>query len=103
METDEILDTSVAIGRNSGNITIFSVIEHPPCSSKNFEVILPDIEDYTKAISIASKLRQKGTPVGAIDMLIAAMCINRRAQVITKEGDYKRIAAVSPEFHLKLL
>ena len=39
MGTKEILDTSVAIERDGGVVTVFSVVEYPPCGDEPFEVI----------------------------------------------------------------
>lgn len=103
MEKDEILDTSIAIERRSGNITIFSVVEHPPCANKEFTVILPEIYDYTKSIQIASSLRQKGTPIGAIDILIAAICLNRNSALVTADGDFKLVKNAFPELQLRII
>jgi len=96
METNEILDTSVAIGKNEGIVTIFTVIEHPPCSRKNFDILFPDMQDYLTSVEIATKLREKGTPVGAIDILIAAMGLNRSATIVAKDTDFSMIRLVVP-------
>src|SRR3972149_1770536 len=87
-ETLVILDTSVAINSKAGTIAVFSVIEHPPCENRDFDVLFPELSDYARAIEIASKLRSNGTPIGAIDILIAAMCINRSATLLTKDRDF---------------
>ena len=101
METNEILDTSIALDCMEGIITIFTLIEHPPCGDKFFEILFPETKDYVIAVEIARKLRKKGTPVGAIDMLIAAMAVNRSLAVRTSDGDFKHIQAVMPELTLK--
>jgi len=53
------------------------------------------------ALEIAKKLRQQGTPVGAIDMLIAAMALNRSLAVRTCDGNFKNIQVVMPELGLR--
>ncbi len=101
METQEILDTSVAIERSSGNITIFTALEYPSALSKKFTIIFPDVLDYTQAIQLAQLLKLKGTPVGAVDMMIAAICLNKKWRLLTKDKDFKDIAAVAPELEVK--
>ncbi len=101
METEEILDTSVVLDAKEGIITIFTLIEHPPCGERFFDILFPETKDYVIAVEIARKLRKKGTPVGAIDMLIAAMAVNRSLAVRTLDGDFKHIQAVLPELILK--
>ena len=103
METKEILDTSVAFGKVKGVITIFTAIEYTPTLKKSFEIIFPDGADYVKAIEIANKLREKGKPVGAIDILIAGMCINRESTLLTKDMDFKIIQEFFPMFRTKLI
>ena len=102
METGEILDTSVAIERKTGIVTIFSVIEHTP-SLKKFEIIFPDDSDYIRAVHIAENLRKIGRPIGAIDILISAMCLNRNSKLITKDNDFKFVKEVFPELKLDLI
>jgi|SRR3989344_3299989 len=101
METKEILDTSVALDCSEGIITIFSLIEYPPCGERYFDIIFPNTKDYVEAVEIARKLRRKGTLVGAIDILIAAMAVNRSAPLRTKDSDFKQIQAVVQELQLK--
>ena len=103
METQEILDTSIAIERPEGTITLFTAIEYPPSLKKSFDVIIPEIEDYIKAIEIADKLRSIGKPIGAIDIIIAAMCLNRSLKLITKDGDFKSVKSVFPELVLEVV
>lgn len=101
METDEIFDTSVALDAEEGIITVFTLIEHPPCAEKFFNILFPETKDCVMALEIAQKLRQRGTPVGAVDMLIAAMAINRSLAVRTSDGDFKKIQVVMPELGLR--
>lgn len=100
METDEILDTSVAISEREGIITVFTVVEHPPSSGKDFEILFPEMQDYAEAVEIARKLRSNGTPVGAVDILIAAMALTRSAVLKSKDNDFKKIQEVVPELKL---
>ncbi len=56
-----------------------------------------------KAIEIAEKLRNIGKPIGAIDMLIASMCLNRSVKLITKDKDFKSVKEIFNNFELELL
>ena len=103
MEAKEILDTSVAIERKAGVITVFTAIEYPPSMNRNFEVLLPETADYIKAIEISNKLRDKGKPVGAVDIIISSMCINRAMRLVAKDNDFKNIRENFPEFELQSL
>lgn len=103
MEAKEILDTSVAIEKKEGTITIFTVIEYPNSVKKSFDIIFPEMIDYVKAIEIAHKLQEKGKPVGAIDIIIAGMCLNRSAQLLTKDNDFGIISEIFTEFEVSIL
>ena len=102
MGESEVFDTSIAIERKEGNITLFSVIEHPPFKNKDFHVLFPESIDYIKAIEIAEKLRSRGKPIGAIDMLIAAMCINRSVKLVSKDNHFKSVAESFLEFMFEI-
>ena len=101
MEANEILDTSSAIEKQEGVITVFTIIEHPPCSDKYFDILFPDTDDYVVALEIASDLRRQGTPVGAVDILIAAMCINRGAKLVSLDKDFEKIQRVCPDLRIR--
>ena len=103
METNAILDTSAAIGRNEGTITIFTVIEYPPSAKYNFDVVFPETLDYLKATEIATRLREVGKPIGAIDMIIAAMCLNRFVKLVTKDRDFEYVAELFPDFDVEFV
>jgi tRNA(fMet)-specific endonuclease VapC len=103
MGESEIFDTSLALERKEGNITLFSVIEHPPFRNKQFHVFFPEGIDYIKGIEIAEKLRAKGKPIGAIDILIAAMCINRSVKLLSKDNHFSFIGELFPEFKFQIL
>lgn len=103
MEKNEILDTSVAIRRKEGIITILNVLEYANSLKKLFTVLLPDSQDYAKAIEISQSLLQQGTPIGAMDMLIAAMAMNRKTTLITKDKDFRQIQKAFSAFSVEFL
>ena len=47
------------------------------------------------AIELQMKLRAKGKPKPFSDLLIAAICINRDEELVTKDTDFEDIAEVS--------
>ncbi len=101
MEEIEIIDASLLIEKKSGFTTIFSIIEYPP-AVKDCNILFPDEDDYKKALDISWKLREVGKPVGAIDILIASMCINRTIKIVTKDRDFESIKFVEPKFKLEI-
>ncbi len=103
MEENEILDTNVAMERKEGSITIFTGVEYPPSVKQKFSVIFPEASDYVTAISIADALRSNGTPIGAIDILIASVCHNRMATLVTKDKDFEFVKKVMPNFLVRFV
>jgi len=103
MEEKEILDTSVAMERKEGSITVFTAIEYPSSLKKPFDFIFPEIQDYMKSVEIANKLKEKGNPVGAVDIMIASVCLNRSAMLLTKDADFQIINDNFPEFKFRKL
>jgi len=99
-----IIDTNIAIKRLKANedihenITIITAMEFPPILNYakfygTVYTIKP--EDQVLAIKIQRKLRIIGKPKPVPDVLIAAICINRKEEVKTKDRDFRDIAEVS--------
>lgn len=66
-------------------------------------VLYPDTHDYDKAIEISKKLYEIEKPIGAVDILIASICINRGLKLKTKDNDFNAVKQVFPKFNLQLL
>ena len=103
MEGSEILDTSVAIERRNGTITIFTTIEYPKSLEKNFEVVWPTQEEFIKATEISSKLYAIGKPVPAIDILISSIAISRNMKILTKDKHFGHIKEVEKELQFEVI
>ncbi len=78
------------------------MIEYPKCLEFITDVIYPDKRDFERSIEIARKLVQSGKPVGGIDIIIASMCINRNARLITKDKHFGYIKSVEPAFEAEI-
>lgn len=86
--------------RESGTITVFSLVEYPPLTNRSFHVLQPLLQDFELAINLAVQLRQNGNMLGAVDTLIAAISINRSATLITADKGFARIKEIIPAFKL---
>ena len=104
-----VVDTNVAIDRvrNRENIneaiTGVTFVEFPQIvrySHFNGDVLFPTLDDFLLAHRLQEKLLKKGEPRGFTDLLIAAICINRGEELITRDSDFVAIAEVS---NLKLI
>ncbi|MBI2652399.1 PIN domain-containing protein [Candidatus Woesearchaeota archaeon] len=97
-----MIDTSVAIEKEVGATTIFTVIEYLKCLEYVAEVVYPDDNDFEKAIELSRGLTQIGKQIGAIDILIASMCINRDLKLITKDNHFRYIKEVDKSFNVDI-
>jgi predicted nucleic acid-binding protein len=57
--------------------------------------IYPTREDMDLAVKLQLKLRERGKPKPFSDLLIAAICINRDEELVTKDKDFRDIAETS--------
>ena len=86
------------------NITVISVIEFPPIlryEKFHGEIYTIKPEDQILAIKLQRRLRRLGKPKSVPDLLIAAICINRNEELLTKDEDFLEISKVS-ELKLKV-
>jgi predicted nucleic acid-binding protein len=106
-----ILDTSSVISRvKKGveiweNITVVSLIEYPPILDyENFhgEIYFPTRAEQLRAVHLQKRLRVIGKPLGASDLLIAAVCLNRNEELVTMDEDFLVIREVEPSFKMIL-
>ena len=111
-----IYDTSVVIDRArkgeriDGDITAITLVEYPRIIYyKKFEdnVRFPIREDYILAHRLQLKLLEMGRPQQASDLIIAAIAIRLREELVTMDSDFEDIAKAAKElgynFKLKLV
>ncbi len=111
-----IYDTSVVIDRArkgehiDGDVTAITLVEYPRIIYyKKFEgdVKFPVREDYILAHRLQLKLLEMGRPQQASDLIIAAIAIRLREELVTMDSDFKDIAEAARElgydFKLKLV
>jgi len=84
------------------NITSITLVEYPPI--RNYEgfrgrIYFLDIRDQLKA-SLQEKLRVLGKPMGASDLLIAAVSLNKDEELVTLDEDFSVIKEIEPSFRV---
>ncbi len=81
---------------------MLSIIEHPPALVfDNLTILSPQEDDFYKAIEIANKLRAQGTPIPAIDIVIAAMALNYNFILISEDRHFHDVGEVEPDLVVK--
>ena len=87
----------------AGFTTVFSVIEFPKALEfEQMTVIYPNLEDYQESLEISSALLQRGNPLPAIDILIAAVCLRRDLTLKTRDSHFAAVKKVRRDFKLEL-
>lgn len=99
-----VLDTNVLIERINKkqeikeNITEITVFEYPPILKYTMFrgwIYYLRRQDLNLALNIQIKLRKVGAQKSIPDIFIAAICINRNEELITKDKDFSDIAKFS--------
>ena len=102
---DEILyDTSSLINAYkqrkllTGYTTIFNVVEFPKLLELKLTVIYPSKSDYNLAIKLSKDLLKIGEPIPAIDIIVAAVALNRNMKLATTDNHFTVIQEIQPDF-----
>lgn len=86
----------------NGFTTIFSIIEFPKALTlKELAIIYPTSDDYDESLELSITLSKKGTPLQAVDIMVAAICIRRNLTLISKDDDFNAVASAVTDFRFK--
>ncbi len=66
-------------------------------------VLYPSKDDYKLAILISKELIKLGSPVPAVDIVIAAIAINNGMKLLTKDKHFIKIKNVIEEFTVEIV
>ncbi len=107
-----LLDTNILIQFNKLGIkqfnkediftTILSLIEYPLGTKyDNITIIFPSTIHYEQAFKYALLLREKGTPIPTIDILIGTITVNKNLILVSDDLHFQYLQEVEP--HLKII
>jgi len=86
-----------------GFTTIFNIIEFPKALDlAEWAIIYPTLDDYDESLKISATLLRKGTPLPAIDILIASICIRRNLTLCTADKHFTSVKSVRNNFKLEM-
>ena len=102
-----LLDTNVLIEFNKLKVkpfkngltftTILSLIEFPIASKfDKISVIYPSTTHYEQAFKNAVLLREKGTPIPTIDILIGTITVEKNLILVTDDSHFNYLQEVEP-------
>ena len=81
--------------------TILNIIEFPKAlDMRGLRIIYPTYDDYKLAVKLSMNLLKRGEPVPAIDILIAAIAVNNKMTLKTRDRHFESIRRV--ESRLKM-
>ncbi|WP_456367071.1 PIN domain-containing protein [Thermococcus sp.] len=107
-EDKKLYDTNVIIdaaksGKNlRGYTTILNVVEFPKATTLDLTVITPSLDDYLLSIKISQAMVERGTPVPAVDIVVAAVALNRQLTLVSGDKHFLFIREVYPGLKLQL-
>jgi tRNA(fMet)-specific endonuclease VapC len=103
MEANKVLDTNLLIDGETGITTILNIIEYPKSlESQDNEILWPNRADYLTAIEIMVLLMEAGKPIPALDVLLSAICLNRKMTLVTKDKHFHYVKSVKKELSLEM-
>ena len=107
---EALYDTSVLIELQKGGAkevkgctTILNIVEYPKALRiAGLRVIYPDARDYALALKISKDLYKSGKPVPAVDIVLAAVAINRGLRLLTEDRHFEYIKEIRKDLLLEI-
>ena len=82
--------------------TIFSIIEYPKALEvENLTIIFPDKSIYEAAVKLSTLLIKKGTPIPAMDILIACIALQKNLELRTTDKHFEFVKDIYNNLQLK--
>ncbi len=86
-----------------GYTTILNLIEFPKAMELNLRVLFPSRSDYQLALIISTELIKAGKPIPAVDLLIAAVALNNKLKLVTKDKHFLPIKEFKKDFKVDVV
>jgi len=91
LHTNVLIDTLKSRRKLEGYTTILNVVEFPKALELGLTVITSSLEDYLLAVRISQAMVKRGTPVPAVDAIVATVVINRELTLVTRDKHFEWI------------
>ncbi len=95
-DTNVIMEGVKSKKKIAGYTTILNLIEFPRGAELELEVLTPSLEDYLLALEIAQTMVERGTPIPAVDVIMAAVALNRNFILVTQDKHFDFIKKEYP-------
>ncbi|TFG26429.1 type II toxin-antitoxin system VapC family toxin [Candidatus Thorarchaeota archaeon] len=97
---DHVRDGATSL---EGYTTILNLIEFPKAVTlQGLDIILPGKDDYDKGFELSLLLLEAGTPIPAIDIVLAAVAINRNLVLQTRDQHFEYVRKINQEFQVRI-
>lgn len=104
-DTNSLLDLKkkgIHLEAQNDFTTIFSIIEYPKAlEMENLTILFPDKSIYEDAVTLSNQLLEKGTPIPAMDILIACIAIQKKLELRTNDKHFEFVKAIYQQFKFK--
>ena len=97
-DTSRLIDAYKKKETITGYTTIFNIIEFPKAMEFNLQILFPSKSDYYLSLRISTELLKAGKPIPAVDSVIAAVVLNNKLKLVTKDKHFLFIKKVMQDF-----
>jgi tRNA(fMet)-specific endonuclease VapC len=102
-DTNRLIDAYRERETLDGYTTILNLIEFPKAIEFNLRVLFPSESDYHLALIISTELIKIGKPIPAVDSVIAAVTLNNKLKLITKDKHFLTVKEVRKSFKVDVI
>ena len=99
-DTNVLIEAVKSGKKLNGYTTVLNIVEFPRGLELGLTVITPTLEDYLLAIKISQAMVKKGTPIPAVDAIVAAVAINRELTLFTKDRHFEWVREEFKELNI---
>jgi tRNA(fMet)-specific endonuclease VapC len=87
-----------------GFTTILNLIEFPKAVTlQGLDIIIPGKDDYDKGFELSILLLEAGTPIPALDIVLAAVAINRNLVLQTRDQQFEYVRKINRDFQVRVM
>jgi len=78
-------------------------MEFPKAMEFNLRVLFPSKSDYYLSLRISIELQKAGKPIPAINSLIAAIVLNNKLKLVTRDNHFLLIEKIMKDFKVDVV
>ncbi len=102
-DTNRLIDAYRERETPDGYTTILNLIEFPKAIEFDLRVLFPSESDYQLALIISTELIKIGKPIPAVDSVIAAVALNNKLKLVTKDKHFLMVKEVKKSFKVDVV